>query len=62
MPSWNPDIPRFVSESRHAQGLPPRVEDPATLATVATLLTAAGNRVPEDTATAHRPQRSAAAS
>ena len=37
--SWNEaDIPRIVSETRLAQGLPERVEDPATLATVAALL------------------------
>ena len=35
-------IPRFVSESRLAQGFPERVENPAALARVATLLAAAG--------------------
>ena len=33
-------IPLFVSESRRRQGLPDRVEDPAILAAVTTLLTA----------------------
>jgi len=41
-------IPFFVSESRRAQGLPERVEDPAALTQVAALLRAAGERrVPE---------------
>ena len=35
------DTASFVTESRLAQGLPPRVEDPAVLARVATLLAAA---------------------
>lgn len=44
----NLDIPSFVSESRSAQGLPPRVEDPATLAKVATLLAAVNQtQIPE---------------
>ena len=42
-------IPSFVSESRRAQGLPERVEDPATLTQVAALLRAARERqIPED--------------
>ena len=43
-------VPRLVSETRQAQGLPPRVQDPAALSTVATLLcTAAQGQVPEGT-------------
>lgn len=37
-----PDTASFVSESRSAQGLPERVEDPAALATVAALMRSAG--------------------
>lgn len=41
-------IPSFVSESRRAQGLPERVEDPAALTRVAVLLRAARERqIPE---------------
>jgi hypothetical protein len=45
-------IPSLVSESRAAQGLPPKIEDPATLAKVAALLRrplAAGIEVPQGT-------------
>ena len=37
-----PDTALFVTESRLAQGFPPRVEDPIILTRVATLLVAAG--------------------
>ena len=41
-------IPSFVSESRRAQGLPDRVEDPAALTQVAALLRGVRERqVPE---------------
>jgi hypothetical protein len=41
-------IPSFVSESRRAQGLPDRVEDPAALTQVAALLRAVLERkIPE---------------
>ena len=43
-------IPRLVSETRLAQGLPERVDDPAALATVAALLASATQReIPEGT-------------
>lgn len=35
------EVARFVAETRTAQGLPPHVEDPATLDWIAGLLTAA---------------------
>jgi hypothetical protein len=45
---WEQSIPFFVAESRRAQGLPERVEDPAALAQVAALLRGVRERqVPE---------------
>ncbi len=41
MPNWLSSIPVLVAESRCAQDLPPKVEDPAALATVAVLLQSA---------------------
>lgn len=35
-------VEELVRESRAAQGLPPRVEDPATIARVATLIKVGG--------------------
>ncbi len=35
---WHLSVEGFVTDSRRAQGLPDRVEDPAALATVARLL------------------------
>lgn len=41
------EITRRVTASRAAQGLPPKVEDPAILAKVATLLASAAPRTDE---------------
>jgi hypothetical protein len=38
MSDWRDSLPQFVTESRRAQGLPDRVEDPDALHKVATLL------------------------
>jgi len=49
MPNWLSSIPTLVAESRRAQDLPPKIEDPAALAIVAVLLQSAmtANRLTE---------------
>ena len=41
MPNWLSSISALVAESRRVQDLPPKVEDPVALATVAVLLQSA---------------------